>query len=105
MDFLMSLEKIIRMIPPPRVPIFAGDKSAWKEIQEALGCALPNSLEEYGRTYGSGYFDSGHSIEIFNPFDPAYSNAIKLECEVYESLREDSPEFCPFDCFPNEGGI
>lgn len=105
----MGLNKIIELAPPPKNPIHVGSANSWREIQRHFGGMLPACLDEYGRTYGSGYFESddeyGLTFQIFNPHDPAYANNVEDFCQNYVGLREDSPEFYPYNCFPERDGL
>jgi hypothetical protein len=105
----MGLPRIIKMSPPPKNPINAGTATSWLEVQHRFRGVLPACLDEYGRTFGSGYFESGDqyrlTLEIFNPHDPAYKSNVECYCHVYVGLRDDSPEFCPYPCFPEKNGL
>jgi len=105
----MGLRKIIELVPPPQNPIHAASASSWLEVQRRFDGALPACLDEYGRIYGSGYFESDDefrlTFQIFNPHDPAYASNVESYCQIYKGLREDSPEFYPYSCFPEPGGL
>ena len=94
------------MVPPPANPIHAGVSKSWTDVQKNLAIRLPKCLDEFSRSYGSGCFDGGAGrLFIYNPYDPGYKTQIKLDCDVYVGLREDSPEYYPYDCFPEPGGL
>lgn len=102
----VSLDKIITMVPPPEHPTHSGQGVSWNVVQDVIGVALSQSLDRFGRAYGSGWFTAESSLQIFNPYDPAYESVIKTECETYVGLRDESPEYCPYDCFfPDKKGL
>jgi hypothetical protein len=101
----MSLRDILELVPPPSSCVYPCLRSTWIRIQSNLGSLLPLELLEYAQIFGSGSFVAGHSIEIFNPGDPLYVATVKEECEIYRGLRDDSPEFCPYNIFPEKDGI
>jgi hypothetical protein len=105
----MGLQAIREMAPPPKNPIHAGTATSWLEVQHHFRCVLPACLDEFGRTYGSGFFQSAHPtagmLSIFNPHDPAYGSNVECECEVYLDLRKHSPQWYPHPCFPEKNGL
>jgi hypothetical protein len=105
----MSLKNIVKMAPPPRNPIHPGTATSWLEVQHHFRGVLPACLDEYGRTYGSGYFESndefGLTLTIYNPHDPAYASNVEYDCQIYAGLQADSPEFYPYSCFPEKDGL
>lgn len=105
----MSLRKVIELAPPPQTPIYAGSADSWQQVQRRFGGALPACLDEYGRVFGSGYFESddefGLTFEIFNPHDPAYASNVESYCSNYKNLREEFPKFYPYRCFPEPDGL
>ena len=104
-DPTMTLQRIIDLVPPPDKPLFSGDSHEWRKILERCKQRLPNSFAEYGRYYGSGEFKGGDVLRIFNPFDPDYDSDISFYCDTYVALREDTPQYYPYACFPEERGI
>lgn len=102
----MMFEKIKSLAPPPLSPLHNGSGISWKEIQKKNGVRLPGCLDEFARCYGSGYFDGDASkFYVCNPYDPCYQKTIKQMVDVYSSLREDSPEYYPYNWFPEPEGM
>jgi hypothetical protein len=51
----MTIENLIKAVPPPLTPIEAF-KGPWDEVEAELGTALPPDYKDFVRLYGSGYF-------------------------------------------------
>ena len=62
----MYLEKITKLIPVPKDPVYTGDPAQIKKLEDTLNIKLPTDYYELTKTYGAGYF-GGHFI-VYNPF-------------------------------------
>src|SRR5262252_4261222 len=47
-----TLERLIRIVPPPKTPVDCGNNAALDAIEAQLGLSLPPDYEEYIATYG-----------------------------------------------------
>ncbi len=101
----MALKDLTKLVAPPKSPLFAGGTDSWSVIQERLGVRLPATLGEFARTYGSGEFDGGTSVRIYNPYDPAYERKVRFVSEIYLGLRDESPDYYPYEFYPEAGGL
>ena len=103
----MTLQRIQDCVPPPPDPIHTGALSSWEAIQKRLDVTLPTCLAEYGRVYVSGYFEGANTneVRIYNPFDPAYENFTRRLCHIYAKLKDGSPEYFRFECFPAKNSL
>src|SRR5678816_1727154 len=73
----MSLQELIKIVPPPRSPVNSGTSAAWSEIEAHLGIVLPNDYREFVTSYGSGEF-TGAYIEVYSPFSGNYEALVDL---------------------------
>lgn len=103
---MASLEQIKNLVQPPARPLYGNSQASWEKIQRDLRVKLPKCLDEFARCYGSGYFDGGTSLFfVYNPYDPGYSDRIREVLEVYADLRQGSPQYYPYERFPEVGGL
>jgi hypothetical protein len=51
----MTIETLIRAVPPPEAPFEAFD-GPWEPIEAKLGVVLPPDYKDFVRLYGNGYF-------------------------------------------------
>jgi len=101
----VSLNEIVKLVRPPKNPICTGTATSWLEVQHHFREVLPECLNEYGRTFGSGEFEGSNYVQIYNPHDPEYSATVDWECRNYKRLREDSPQYFPYPSYPEEKGL
>src|SRR5215212_1154799 len=62
----MSLEALMRIVPPPNKPVEAGSGRNWLQVEQALGTALPSDYKEYINLYDTG--ELGGFVAVYNPF-------------------------------------
>jgi hypothetical protein len=97
----MSIENLIRAVPPPERP---GDPfpGPWREIEAKLGTALPSDYKAFVARYGLGHFLE--HVWIWTP--KAYDPDLRLELEAPKILKlfRDDEEFC-FPLWPGPGGL
>ena len=101
----MAIKDIVAAVAPPPRPIFPGTMDLWETVQTRLGVRLPVALREFANNYGSGRFDGGTRLQIYNPCDPAYEAVVRSDSECYIGLREESPDFYPYKFYPEPGGL
>ena len=105
----MSVDELVQLVPPPLVPIDAGDPSLWKDIEAKLGTKLPQDYKQLVNLYGVGYF-CGYVCPL-NPFidPPGYLHLIESGrdvMEMYEQGRSQNPKYhAPFPAYPAPNGI
>ena len=99
------LERLTKIVPPPTAPSYAGSDSTWRAVQEKLGVSLPDTLDLFGRIYGSGYFEGGEQVRLLNPHDPFYEGFVRAYSSIYVELREYTPQFYPYKYYPAPGGL
>ena len=64
-----SIEKLVRLEPPPSKPIAPGNPEKWGALESGLnGLRLPNDYKDLTRLYGVGRWFN--FLEIMNPFQP-----------------------------------
>lgn len=62
----MTLDALMRAVPPPEKPREAGSGRSWLEVEVALGTTLPTDYKGYINLYGTG--ELGGCIWVYNPF-------------------------------------
>jgi hypothetical protein len=107
-----SLQKLMKLVPPPTMPVAPGSSDAWKEVEEELGTPLPQDFKDYIKIYGAGQW-----ADFFGILDPFYKwkspSAFKnwkewrdKQFEGYKELQKDYPEdIAPFSVYPDAGGL
>lgn len=102
----MSIDVLLRIMPPPPSPIETGARS-WLEIETEIGTRLPQDYKEYIEKYGSGRI--GDFIAIFNPFSAnRHTNIldqIPKQTEILNHFKRTSPSECPYPIFPEAAGL
>jgi hypothetical protein len=96
----MTIENLIKAVPPPSHPTYAFD-GPWEAIEAEIGTELPQDYKDLVRLYGSGRFLEW--IDIYNPLCPSYG--CRLIPEVYvvqQFFLEYAPEF---PMYPQPGGL
>jgi hypothetical protein len=63
-----SLEKLVRLEPPPANPIAPGTPEKWRQVENRRGMRFPEDYKELTRIYGVGHWCN--FLEIMNPFQP-----------------------------------
>ena len=101
----MSLQDLIRTVPPPARPRHStGD---WDAVEAKLGLTLPGDYKGMVQHYGAGSFSD--FLIVLNPFLPsAYLNLVRGGEEILHSartVRESSPSLYPMPLYPEPGGI
>lgn len=100
----MTVSELQKIVAPPEDPVHSGDLKRWQAIEEAIGIEFPKDYFAIAVKYGSGEFLSG-TLEIANPFDPAYETWIEYELKKLRRSQEDSPEDMPYAVFPEADGL
>ena len=62
-----SLQRLIRLAPPPSNPVASGNIEQWPQIESEIGSKLPQDFKDYIKTYGAGQW-----FDFFGIVDPFY---------------------------------
>ncbi|HEX3315461.1 MAG TPA: ankyrin repeat domain-containing protein [Gemmataceae bacterium] len=103
----MSIEKLVKLVPPPKDPVELGAKKDWARAEKTLGVKLPSDFKEFIDRYGSGEF-AGFYI-VYNPFSASDASNLLARFESlggqYRERHEDDPDNFPLDMFPQVPGM
>lgn len=99
----MSINELVKIVPPPEKPREAGTDQEWKSLQKRLGLYLPNDYRDFGMTYGSGEFNDG-SIHIYNPFSKSFLKILESESSRFQ-MTEQFIGKQPFQFYPAQPGL
>lgn len=105
---MSSLDKLLRLIPPPAAPTCVPVASDWNHVQSELGVTLPEELRQFSTAYGLGTFRGAETtaLSIGCPGYRGYVGDIKAECQRLRDIRGAARnEDHPFDVFPDPGGL
>ena len=61
-----SVEKLVKLEPPPVSPVASGTPERWQAVESKLGLRLPNDYKVFTSLYGVGHWLN--FMEIMNPF-------------------------------------
>lgn len=102
----MSIEALIRVLPPPAEPTHATGRP-WEEIEAAIGLNLPSDYKAYVARYGLGSIN-GMVIPL-NPHTPnRHVDLERKSAVILDALRTTRSEFpaeMPYPLFPEDGGL
>src|SRR5262249_27823713 len=104
----MSIERLTRLIAPPKQPVHPANAESWSLAERNLGVALPADLYEFSKVYGSGTFrgDTDTALVLYNPASPEYSGEISFECQrLRDAVQHSDGKDMPFSVFPETGGL
>jgi|GEM_PF-6239186 len=92
----MSVQELIKLLPPPEKPVdVPASSEAWEQIEQDLGTKLPRDYKLIIETYGTGVF--GKFLWIYSPFTPnKYLNLLRKQkffIKLLEDLRNPPEEF------------
>lgn len=110
-DERRSVERLLRIEPPPAVPEASGTVDGWNSVEDQLGVQLPHHLKEYVMHYGAGRW--GDFFGVKSPFeDPDLYNAtdyfqcMKKRLALLNDFREQYPrDTAPFNQYPSPEGL
>jgi|GEM_PF-7127473 len=88
----MPLTELIKLCPPPAVPVEPFRENRLEEIRHLYGLALPQEYVACGHTYGTGAFvgEDDHGILIHNPFSSYYHKHVADDLEVASIFFRDA---------------
>jgi hypothetical protein len=110
------LERLVRLVPPPKRPAFSGTLKAFRTVEQALGLKLPETYKRVVRSYGQGLWQGFWCIA--SPFAegcpgqprpwhiPRYAVTAGPEaCARLRTAKEKYPQFLPWPVYPEPGGL
>lgn len=110
------LERLLRLVPPPKRPVFAGTLAAFRAVERALGLKLPDAYKRVVRAYGQGLWQGFWCIA--SPFAedgpgrprpwhlPRYGVTAGPECcAILRGSEALHPGFLPWPIYPEAGGL
>jgi len=97
----MSIRELLKLVPPPEVPIDSGDDAIWTQVQKQLGTRLPKDFRDIGTHYGTGRF--GGFLGIINPFSPHFDSQMPYLLRVLREIRH-SRNYA-HEVFPEKPGL
>lgn len=100
----MTIDKLIRLMPPPSQPLYPGSRKEWRAFQEIVGLVFPEDFYTVASTYGSGRFLAGE-FKVANPFDPDDHGFADVELMRLRETKKQFPKEVPYSLFPDSGGL
>jgi len=97
----MTIEALIKVVPPPTAPFEAFD-GPWEPIEAEIGTPLPQDYKDFIRLYGSGYFMEFLGINVPRSWNPnvRLASDVRVICNMF---RND--EDLPYPFWPSPGGL
>lgn len=97
----MTIERLIRVIPPPPEP-FEAFNGPWEPVETALGTALPHDYKDFCRLYGSGYFMQFLGVSVPGSQNPnvRLEPHVRAICDTFFDRAE-----LPYSLWPDPGGL
>jgi hypothetical protein len=99
----MSIEALLRAVPPPRAPFeaFAGP---WEPVEAEVGTPLPQDYKDFARLYGRGYFMEFLGVAVPRTSNPntRFELQVRLVCETFADWRDDE---LPYPMWPHPEGL
>lgn len=110
------MERLLRLVPPPKRPAFAGTLKAFREVERDLELKLPDAFKRVVRAYGQGLWQGFWWIA--SPFAedqpahqrpwhiPRYRVAAGPEsCTILRETKAAYPQLLPWPIYPDQGGL
>ncbi len=101
------MDKLIKILPPPKFPQKTGDKEQWGEFFGILGTGLPTDYVKFIETYGTGGIDN--FLWILTPFvndeNVNYLGRQKEMMNSYIQSKKSFPQYYKHNVYPSSGGI
>ena len=98
------LERLVRIVRPPRAPVAAeGD---WAAVERQLGLRLPGDYKALVATYGSGMFDD--FLEFLTPFSRPGETLLDFGAGTMLNTMRDNRASgidLPYPLHPEPGGL
>ena len=102
---MSSIDRLVKLIPPPKKPVEVGGKKDWAQQVKQLGAKLPSDYKAFIDRYGSGEF--AHFFIVYNPFSETVNllEKFKSHGKNYAESHDSDPENYPLAVFPEVPGI
>lgn len=101
------MNKLIKVLPPPKIPQNSRDKEQWRNVFNILGTELPSDYMKFIDTYGSGGIDN--FLWVLSPFvENENINLIqigKVIRDAYQVSKNSFPEYFTHNVYPSVGGL
>jgi hypothetical protein len=103
----MTIDLLLKLMPPPSSPINTGNSNKWKNVEKELGVDIPTDYKSIISAYGSGSVD--YYLWLLNPFESnEYISLLKKSrvlINAFIELRLQFPERYNSPVFPELGGL
>lgn len=107
----MTLELLLKLMPPPTHPIETGTAEEWPKIEQALGIELPQDYKDFVSTYGTGQISG--IVWVYNPFSSnRYLNLANQASQrpittlgILASTGEELKVEYPYPLYPEPDGL
>jgi len=101
------LDRLLEIMPAPRVPVDPGKLGSWGEVWGAVGTLLPEDFVAFIDKYGSG--EICEWMTVHNPFSPARLDAF-VPCMLaalgsFRVLKEKYPDSIPYPLHFEPNGL
>lgn len=104
---MKTFEELQKLIIPPDRNSVIGSKNQWGNVTATFGKSLPTDYMLFIDRYGSG--EIGNWLTILNPFSQnSNTNLIDSFPNLLASiasLKEEFPEYCPYNLMFEPGGL
>ncbi|TXR48434.1 SMI1/KNR4 family protein [Phyllobacterium endophyticum] len=101
------IERLMELVPPPKLPIHVGTMDGWRLVENELGVEIPIDYKILISHYGSGAFDG--FLWLLNPFEPNKNLNFQSQGAYlrrsFAELRSQSPDFYGSPIFPEPKGL
>jgi hypothetical protein len=98
---MLSLDKLLEVLPPPRQPLDAHGN--WDAVETAIGLRLPSDYKAFIAAYGSGAINN--CLDIGNPLGQGID--VGRWWTNWAQFYPDTAEYVntPYPVFPQSGGL
>ncbi len=102
----MSIENLIKNVPPPADPFEALD-GPWEVLQVELGTALPSDYKAFVRLYGGGYFMEFLGVSVPRASNPnvRFESQARLASDVFRNYKPFGSDEVSYPVWPQAGGL
>lgn len=101
------MNKLIKVLPPPKIPQNSRDKEQWGNVFNILVTELPSDYMKFIETYGTGGIDN--FLWVLSPFvENENVNLIqkgKVIRDSYQISKNNFPEYYTHNIYPSVRGL
>lgn len=102
----MSISKLTFIVAPPERPIDHNAVDNVTRHETRLGLRLPRDIIELGKHFGSGGFNFGPRLEVFNPFSHDYYDIVwEHSCMLAGNRADVGSDRFPYEVYPTIPGL